>query len=35
VPTDEEPEAAVGTITSTQEAQEGARALSDAHQARD
>lgn len=31
----EEAEAALGTITSTQEAQEGARALSDAHQARD
>lgn len=31
----DEAEAALGTITSTQEAQEGARALSDAHQARD
>ena len=30
----EEAEAALGTITSAQEAQEGARALSDAHQAR-
>ena len=31
----DEAEAALGTISSTQEAQEGARALSDAHQARD